>query len=51
MRTKSAIIKLRLTPGLKRQLKAAARRRGIGVSEWLRDLITRALAEEAGEGR
>jgi hypothetical protein len=47
--TKSSYIRIRLTPGLKRKLKAAARRRGTGVSQWLRDLLTRAVADEAGE--
>jgi predicted DNA-binding protein len=40
---------MRITPALKRRLKAAAHRKGLSASVWVRLAISEALREQAAE--
>ena len=50
-KNKVAVLPIRLTPDQKEALVAAARREGLGVSSWLRQLGLRAAGWEPEDGR
>jgi predicted HicB family RNase H-like nuclease len=49
MEGRSGILEMRIDPALKRRLIAAAHRKGLSTSAWVRLAITKALRRQASE--